>query len=325
MTVWKFRDTWRYEFRVRGVRYGGNGYPTKREANEAEAEHRKRLKRRKPTNRKFEEVCNARLVDLAIRRTPKYYDENKKLIDNLELLWGYKNEITRKDVQQYLNGVAKNSTWTANKELRFIRALFNLGIKEELIDYNPTNGIQFYPVKRKVKYVPPHEDIDKILDIASLPDKDYLLVVALTLGRIREVNRLKWSDIKTDYLILRTRKARNSDIVERQIPLTTPLKEVIKRIPKKGTYVFINPKTGTKYEYRKGMLRGLCKRAKVKYFTFHALRHYGASALAKAGVPRTDIQTLLGHANMTTTDIYLHSLGLSSVLNSLEKLQFPAQ
>jgi integrase len=52
----------------------------------------------------------------------------------------------------------------------------------------------------------------------------------------------------------------------------------------------------------------LCRKAKVKKFTFHNLRHYGASKLAEAGVSITDIQYLLGHQRATTTDIYLQSI-----------------
>jgi len=306
------------------VRYGDSGYATKREAKEAEAEHRKRLKRRKLQNVKFEEVCNERLIELRARRTPKYTNENEKLIEKLKNLWGNKKEIERKDVKKYLNKAAKRSASVANKELRFIRALFNFGMAEGMIDYNPTIGIKFYPVERKKKYIPPYDDIEKVLATASQEDRDYLLAIALTMGRIREVNDIKWSDIHDDYLILRTRKSRNSDIVERIIPMTKQLKEVIERIHKNGKYVFINPKTGTKYDYRIGMLKGLCKRAKVKHFTFHALRHYGASKLAQEGVPLTDIQALLGHQRATTTDIYLQSVGYASRLNSLSKLVFPA-
>ena len=85
MTQWKHQNKWRYEFTVKGVRYGDSGYSTKREAKEAEAEHRKRLKKRKLKNVKFEEVCNERLIELRARRTPKYTDENEKLIEKLLL------------------------------------------------------------------------------------------------------------------------------------------------------------------------------------------------------------------------------------------------
>jgi len=47
----------------------------------------------------------------------------------------------------------------------------------------------------------------------------------------------------------------------------------------------------------------------VRYFRFHALRHFGASVLERANVPIGSIQRLLGHKNRTTTQIYLHSIG----------------
>ena len=65
------------------------------------------------------------------------------------------------------------------------------------------------------------------------------------------------------------------------------------------------------YELLLKLLKGLCKRAGVKYFSFHALRHYGASKLASEGEALTDIQALLGHMKATTTDIYLQSLSQS--------------
>jgi integrase len=53
----------------------------------------------------------------------------------------------------------------------------------------------------------------------------------------------------------------------------------------------------------------LCKRAGVRHFGFHALRHFGASVLDRANVPIGSIQRILGHENRTTTEIYLHSMG----------------
>ena len=71
----------------------------------------------------------------------------------------------------------------------------------------------------------------------------------------------------------------------------------------------MNKRTRKNYDYRKKLLKRLCKKAEVPYFTFHSLRHFGASLLAKQGTPITDIQTLLGHQRATTTDLYLRSLG----------------
>ncbi|MGD2098458.1 MAG: tyrosine-type recombinase/integrase [Desulfobacterales bacterium] len=42
-------------------------------------------------------------------------------------------------------------------------------------------------------------------------------------------------------------------------------------------------------------MKTLCKKAGVKYFRYHALRHFGASLLEQANVPIGSIQRILGH------------------------------
>ena len=63
------------------------------------------------------------------------------------------------------------------------------------------------------------------------------------------------------------------------------------------------------FQDRKKIMRSLCSKAGVKYFRFHALRHFGASVLERANVPIGSIQRILGHENRSTTEIYLHSIG----------------
>lgn len=55
-------------------------------------------------------------------------------------------------------------------------------------------------------------------------------------------------------------------------------------------------------------MKTLCEKAGVRYFRFHPLRHFGASILVKEGVDPKTIQSLLGHANFRTTEIYLHQI-----------------
>ena len=63
------------------------------------------------------------------------------------------------------------------------------------------------------------------------------------------------------------------------------------------------------YQDRKKIMGTFCRKAGVRYFRFHALRHYGASVMERANVPIGSIQRILGHENRTTTEIYLHSIG----------------
>ncbi len=63
------------------------------------------------------------------------------------------------------------------------------------------------------------------------------------------------------------------------------------------------------YGDRKKLMKRLCKKAGVRYFRFHPIRHSGASIMDGNGVPLGAIQRILGHENRRTTEIYLHSMG----------------
>ncbi|MFO7754129.1 MAG: hypothetical protein R6V41_13505 [Desulfobacteraceae bacterium] len=81
--------------------------------------------------------------------------------------------------------------------MRALKALFNFGIKPPnrwFLD-NPTDGVQFFPTESREKYVPPVEDVIKVLLAAEGQVQDYLWTIALTMGRVSEVNRLRWNDV----------------------------------------------------------------------------------------------------------------------------------
>ena len=305
MTIYRHRDKWRFDFWKSGVRHRESGYKTKQEAKDAESDARKKIGK---MNSDFIDLCDKRLKELKLKRSDKFFKENEKFIKNLILIWGNKKEITRKDVEEFLNERAKHSPFVANKELRFIKALFNHGVNREWFTYNPAGKVGFFPVDKKRKYIPPREDVEAVLKVVNDEQRDYLLTIIGTLGRVNEINKLEWSDIYDDYLVLETRKAKNSNLKERNIPLNKTLKRVFKK--RKEGFVFT--RRGKPYGYRSKFLKNACKKAKVKVFTYHNLRHYGASLLADAGVPLTTIQYLLGHEKVTTTDIYLQAISATA-------------
>ncbi|MFA4919864.1 MAG: site-specific integrase [Thermodesulfovibrionales bacterium] len=314
MGIYKHAGKWMFDFWKAGIRHRKGGFKTKQEAEIAKGKTMERLKK---INTDFISLCEKRLEDLELRRSKKHFKENKALLENLIIIWGNKKEVTRDDIEEYLKQIARKNTQTANKRLRLIKALFGYGARRGLCE-NPAMGIDMFPVNPKKRYIPPLEDVVKVLEIANEEQRNYLLVLINTMARVSEINRLRWDDVYDDYLILRTRKAKNSNVVERKIPLNESLREVLSKM-EHAEYVFINPVTGKPYDYRSKFLRTLCKNAKVTYFSFHCLRHLGASRLADGNIPITDIQQLLGHSRVSTTDIYLRSIK-PSLTEAVEKL-----
>lgn len=306
MTISRHHGKWRYDFWKDGVRYRKGGYETKQEAKIAEAEE---MKQAPAINTDFVRLCNARLAELEAKRSRKYFKENEKFIKNLIVRWATLKKVTRDDVEDYLNEVAKKSAQLSNKRLRYIKALYNHGVEREWFTHNPAAKVKPFPVAVKRRYVPPLDHILQVLFHASDEQRRYLLFIMYTAARVREINQLKWTDIYDDYLVLKTHKARNSDLAERFIPLTDSMRVILAAIGKESDYVFTNTRTKKNYDYRSKMMRTLCKKAKVPHFTYHSLRHFSASLMAKERTPLTDIQKFLGHQRPTTTDIYLRSLG----------------
>jgi len=174
-----------------------------------------------------------------------------------------------------------------------------------------------------VKYVPSKEDVLKVIMAADPEAQNYLWTILETMGRMGEINRLTWQDVNFDkrYVVLYTRKKRGGHLTPRKVPMTEKLFDVLSYIyqqrDKSKPWVFWHrywdqkAKTWAEepYKDRSVIMTTLCKKAGVKYFRYHALRHFGASVLDNANVNLGSIQRILGHENRTTTEIYLHSIG----------------
>lgn len=78
-----------------------------------------------------------------------------------------------------------------------MRATFNFAMhaSRDWLKHNPTRGIDFFPVEKRINYVPPKKDVLQVILVADLDTQDYLWTIALTLGRMSEINRLTWQDV----------------------------------------------------------------------------------------------------------------------------------
>ena len=132
-------------------------------------------------------------------------------------------------IQEFVLERKKVSPNAANKDIRYLRATFNFGKKRKWIKDNPADGIDFFPIEKRIKYIPTAQDIDKVIQVADPDTQDYLRVIRETMARVREVNRMVWEDVDFNdrSLILYTRKKKGGHLTPRKIPMTNMLHKVL--------------------------------------------------------------------------------------------------
>jgi len=314
---------WRYDFMMNGERHTKAYFQTKKEATAAEHRKRQSLTRPTATDIDFLTLVNKRLDEVQQRLSHGHYMDTVYHCRRWVKRWSGLtcSEITIELITELRNERSLISNQTANKELRYLRSLFNWGIKKGFTDYNPAARVDMMRVEKRKLYVPPQEDIEKVLAVANEEQRDYLWCIRDTLARSREINNLRWEDVDFEArtVTLFTRKKRHGTKTPRVIPLTNALYEVLSRryqnrdfqVPwvfwhrffsKKKRKVIIGP-----YKDRKKFMRTLCEKAGVRYFRFHPLRHSGASIMDSINIPMSEIQSLLGHENRRTTEGYIHT------------------
>lgn len=225
---------------------------------------------------------------------------------------------------KYLNRVAKKrSGCAANKERKNLIAAWNWGVKHlGLPEPNPFSRTDKHPVDQKPKYVPTLEEANKVIAAANThEDRVFLMALLHTAARRGEVCRLRWDDVDLvgKKIRLGTRKRKGGAMQYDWIFMSSELASALAGLKNsaRGELVF-SPDGEQEYKTRQHLMKRLCHRAGVKYFGFHALRHLTASLMAANGVAMPEIQFILRHQAMTTTNRYIRRLGFAS--NPLEGL-----
>jgi len=321
----------RHDFTLKGERYTEAWFQTKKAAQAAEAKRREEVENPKPetegmpTDITFLELVNLRLDHVQAYQSEVNYRHSVYMARRWIARWKEMtcSQISGNMVQAFILERSKTSAYTANKELRYLRATFNFGIKKKLIQNNPTKDIDFLPVEKIVKYIPTANEIDRVIAVADAETQDYLFAIRETMARMNEINQLTWDDVDLTNrcVTLYTRKKKGGHRTPRKIPMTQRLYDIfVRRSASREPdlrWVFWHSYWSAKsskvesgpFQDRKKIMKNLCGKAGVKYFRFHALRHSGASIMDINGVPLGSIQRILGHENRKTTEIYLHSIG----------------
>ena len=206
----------------------------------------------------------------------------------------------------------------ANEDLKNLRAAWNWA-REMMTGFPQGDPFAIPPFRgdRRPRYVPPLDDFWKVYNQAETEQDEVLLLSFLCLAARRgELFRLRVEDVDLDrrQVALGTRKRSGGGLQYDWVPMADQLlprmREQIGRVP--GPWVFPRPETGEPYLNRATWMRRLCNRAQVRRFGLHAIRHLTASLMAESNVPTVQIQRVLRHQRISTTDIYIRSLGCSA-------------
>lgn len=315
----KTRKVWVGRIRIQGTQKQ-RSFKTKKEAKGWEAEARKLISQKNQTDT----ICLLDFINLYLdyskeKFVHKTYHEKlfafRALLNSIDGTTPVE-DITTGDVLKHLRKQnLLRSGNSANKDRKNLIAGWNWGLKyiENFPLRNPFQ-VERFAEKRTPRYIPSKEDFNLILAVAKSDQDRCLLICYLHTGARRsELFNLKWSDISwTDHkLRLKTMKRKDGISEYNWLPLTETLYKCLtdhRTNNKTAEYVFLNPRTGKPYIERKAWMKTLCKRAEVNEFGFHSIRHLTASILVENDVPLIDIQTILRHKSITTTEKYLHRL-----------------
>ena len=146
--------------------------------------------------------------------------------------------------------------------------------------------------------------------LATTDERDFIDVLYHLLARRSVITRLTLDDVNFEqrWVRLYTRKRRGGELEVDYLSMNDTLFAVLskrwKRRDKSTPYVFQSSDRQLRY-----MMARLCKRAGVKRFGFHALRHHVSTILNDSGkASMKQSQKLLRHRRQSTTVIYLHAI-----------------
>lgn len=235
----------------------------------------------------------------------------------------YLDEITHEDILAFRAGLLASgyAPGTVNRCLVLLRYAFNLAIKWKLpgLEHNPTKDVKLVTDHRKLeRYLSAGETHQLYQAVASSdnPVLKYIVsLLILTGARKREVLDARWEHIDRDrrqWLIPLPKggKPRYIPLSEQALALLDQVaagqQDLFATEPPTQGYIFANPKTGKPFVNIFNAWDTARKRAGLPEVRIHDLRHSFASFLVNNGRSLYEVQRILGHQHIRTTQRYAH-------------------
>lgn len=210
---------------------------------------------------------------------------------------------------------------TVNKKISALKSFYKYLLRFEFVSENKLVNVVVPKVRKKLPQFVEEKNLDHLLDdgffgndFEALRDK---LIVSLLYGtgiRLSELMHLHDADIYTSEYLLKVLGKRNK---ERIIPYPRSLNSLIEQYKVARTQLFGSPvesffltlKGNLVYEkliYRV-VFKNLAMVTTIDQKSPHVLRHTFATHLLNRGADLNAVKEMLGHANLSATQIYTHT------------------
>ena len=258
--------------------------------------------------KKFKDLCN---IFLDYSKTNK--KDYKRDVAKVEMFLEYfgantlaKNITPAKIENLKAKLTEKYSNAYVNRFLACLKTIFNLALKNNLLVYNPMKAVKMMKEDNyKIRYLTQDEEIRLF---QHLPEHLKPIVICALQTGLRKGNilKLRWELVDLEYGFIEVLAQQNKGHKIIKIPLSDKLLEVLNNLPRISEYVFANPETGMPYRDISDAFNTACKRASIKNFRFHDLRHTVATRLVEKGIDLRVIQEIMAHSTIVTTQRYMH-------------------
>ena len=210
---------------------------------------------------------------------------------------------------------------TKTRKVASTKALFGFLLEEGVIDNNPMEDFASPGVGESLPETLSVEEVEALLSAEgaatpmSIRDRAIIEVMYATGVRVSELVSLDIDDVDIDESFVR---CMGKGSKERIIPVHDEAVEAVKEYLEDGRPSLAGPAAGRAlFVSRKGgrltrqalwlILKGRAQSAGIeRKITPHTLRHSFATHLLIGGAPLRHVQELLGHASITTTQVYTH-------------------
>lgn len=243
--------------------------------------------------------------------------------------WGKRHldEVRQQDIINLQHGMRASgyAPATANRIVILTRYMWNLGKKWKVpgTETNPASGIELFEENNKRERFLTAEEVQRLVACvreSDNPQLQYIVPLLLLLGcRKRELLDSQWSHFDLERRTWRIPLSKNGKA--RHVPLSTEVLAILAQVPRweECPYVVPNPKTKKPYVSFFYSWDTARKQAGLPEVRVHDLRHSTASFLVNSGRSLYEVQKILGHTQLKTTQRYAH-LSQETLLEAVDSL-----